>query len=266
IADRVVPAFALREGAHTPAGEETWAEEMARDRLRLRLFDDAAPKQVADVRAERVDLLAVAVQRQSEVLALGDPEISVEAALELSSLLLELRRELWVLPDLARKPRGADLGVVCVPLELARRPREARQTVVPVRDRIPRVFPALVLEARLLVAALVRDVAVPHQIRVLLAPLQWGARLVLQFADEPAIAGPALVLVQQDDVQRSYVGGAVGGRRRPLLERRELAVPHLVEDPSGILVAEVVDNRPLPVPERSQGRRCELGCERQSPA
>src|SRR6266536_3779886 len=180
---------------------------MARDRLRLRLVDDAAPEQVSDVRAERIDLLAVAIQRQSEVLAVRDPEISVEASLELSSLLLELRRELWVLPDLAREPRGAPLGVVGVTLELARRPREPRQTTVSVRDGIPRVFPALVLKAGLLVAALVRDVAVAHQVRVLVDPVQCGARLVLQFVDEPAIAGPALVLVQQHDVQRRCVGG-----------------------------------------------------------
>ena len=37
---------------------------------------------------------------------------------------------------------------------------------------------------------------------------------------------------------------------RPFLERRHLPVAHLVEDPAGILVAEVVDAAALPVAER----------------
>jgi hypothetical protein len=50
---------------------------------------------------------------------------------------------------------------------------------------------------------------------------------------------------------------------RPLFERRHLAVPHLVEDPAGVLVAEVVGPHALPVAERDQRRRGKLRRERQ---
>ena len=146
-----------------------------------------------------------------------------------------------VLPDEPRQPRAADLRVVGVALQLAGRPREARQPAVAVRDRVPRVLPALVLEAGLLVAALVPDVAVALEVGVLVDPGERRARLVLEVAHELAVARPALVLVQQHDVERRRVGAAVVGRVRALLERRHLAVAHLVEDAARILVAEVVD-------------------------
>ena len=146
-----------------------------------------------------------------------------------------------ILPDEPRESRAADLRVVGVPLQLAGGPGEARQLAVAVRDRVPRVLPALVLEAGLLVAALVPDVAVAPEIGVVVDPGERRARLVLEVAHELAVAGPALVLVEQHHVERRRVGAAVVGRVRALLERRHLAVAHLVEDPAGILVAEVVD-------------------------
>jgi hypothetical protein len=73
------------------------------DRLGLRLVDDAAPEQVAVVRGERVELHTIAVEREREVLVVRDPEVAVEAALEVGRLPLELVRERGVLPDLARE-------------------------------------------------------------------------------------------------------------------------------------------------------------------
>jgi hypothetical protein len=49
---------------------------------------------------------------------------------------------------------------------------------------------------------------------------------------------------------------------RPLLERRHLPVAHLVQDPARILVAEIVQADALPVAERAQRGRRELGGER----
>ena len=49
---------------------------------------------------------------------------------------------------------------------------------------------------------------------------------------------------------------------RPLLEGRHLAVAHLVQDAPRVLVAEVVQAHALPIPEREQRRRRELGRER----
>ena len=50
---------------------------------------------------------------------------------------------------------------------------------------------------------------------------------------------------------------------RPLLERGQLAEALLVEDPPRVLVAEVVDTRPLPYPELMQRGRRQLGRERE---
>ena len=89
------------------------------------------------------------------------------------------------------------------------------------------------------------------EVRVLVDPAQRCARLDLELAHERAVARPALVLVEEDDVQRRCIDRSVVRRVRTLLERRHLAVAHLVEDPPRILVAEVVDPHALPVAERA---------------
>ena len=50
---------------------------------------------------------------------------------------------------------------------------------------------------------------------------------------------------------------------RSLFERSHLPVTHLVQDPARILVPKIVQTAALPVTEREQSRRCELGRERQ---
>ena len=112
---------------NAPAGEEPRSQELCRDRLGFGLVDDAAPEQVAVVRGQRVDLVALRVEREGEVLAVRDPEVAVEAALEVGGLLLEPVGERRVLPDEARQAGAAHLRVVGVALELARRAREAGQ-------------------------------------------------------------------------------------------------------------------------------------------
>ena len=93
--------------------------------------------------------------------------------------------------------------------------------------------------------------------------LQRSARLELEITDQLPITGPTLVLVEQDDEQRRGVGAAVVRGVRTLLERGELAVTHLVEDPARVLVAEVVGPRALPHPEFRERRRGKFGRERQ---
>src|SRR5436190_2312297 len=263
VADRVVTALAVGKRPHAPAREQARPHQVSHDRLRLRLVDDAAPQEMAVVRCERVHLLAFLVQRQGEKLVVLDPEVAVEPPLQGCGFLLQLPGELLVLPDETCEPRTAHLGVVRVALELACRTWKARQPAVAVGDRVPRVLPALILEPRLLVAPLVRDVAVPLEVGVLVDPVQRSASLVLELAHELRVAGPPLVLVEQHDVERRGVRIPVVGRMRPLLECRELAVTHLVQDPPGILVPEVVHPRSLPLTERAQGRRGQLGRERQ---
>ena len=171
VADGVVAALASCERAHAPPGEEPVAAEVAHDGLGLRLVDDAAPEEVAVVRRERVDLAAVGVEGDREVLAVVHPEVAVEASLEVGGFLLEPVGEGWIVPDEAGQARAAHLGVVGVALELAGGPREAGQRAVAIGDRVPGVFPALVLEAGVLVAPLVGDVAVALEVCVLVDPV-----------------------------------------------------------------------------------------------
>src|SRR5262249_48058328 len=109
VTDRVVPTFALRERSYAPAGEESGSHKLARDRFRLRLVDDPAPEEVADVRRERVDLAPVLIECKREVVAVLDPEVAVEAPFQVGGLLLESIRELRVLPDMPRQARAAHL-------------------------------------------------------------------------------------------------------------------------------------------------------------
>src|SRR5580692_7107995 len=102
------------------------------DRPRFRLVDYPAPQQVAVVGSQRIYLAAVVVEGYREVLAVLDPEVAVEAPLEIRGLLLQMLGERRVLPDLAGEAGTAHLGVVGIPLKLAGRAREPRQITVPV--------------------------------------------------------------------------------------------------------------------------------------
>ena len=81
---------------------------------------------MAVVRGQRIDLLALVVEAQREVLAVLDPEVAVETPLEVGRLPLQLVGERRILPDVARQAGAAHLRVVGVALELAGRTREAR--------------------------------------------------------------------------------------------------------------------------------------------
>ena len=78
-----------------------------------------------------------------------------------------------------------------------------------------------------------------------------------------SVSGPALVLVDQDDEQGRRVGRTVVRRVGLLLEAGGLAVPQLVQDLAGFLVAEVVHPVPLQAGQHQQGRRDQLRQERQ---
>ena len=84
IADRVVAGLALGQRSHAPARVQPRPHQVADDRLRLRGVDDAAPQEEPVVRRERIDLAAVGVEGDREVPAIGQPEVAVEAPLEVA--------------------------------------------------------------------------------------------------------------------------------------------------------------------------------------
>src|SRR5262245_3170199 len=110
----------------------------------LVIIDDSAPEEVADVGRQRVDPSFLSIEREREILAVWEPEISIESTLELGGLALQPRRQLGILPNLARQARAAHFRVIHVALNLAGRPRKWRELSIGKEDRVPRVLPALV--------------------------------------------------------------------------------------------------------------------------
>ena len=187
VADRVVPPLALGERAHAPAREQprphrdgratAFAFDLSTMPLHSRwpLFDASASTWLPSASSASAKYSPSSTQKSR-----------LKRRFRSAACFSSVVGERGVLPDLAREPGAAQLGVVRVALELARRAREAGQAAVAVRDRVPRVLPALVLEPGLLVAALVRDVAVALEVGVLVDPVQRGPRLVLEVAHELA--------------------------------------------------------------------------------
>src|SRR5207237_10920638 len=120
------------------------------DAIDARRGDDSAPEEVADVRAERVDLALLAVERERVVAAaLVTPERLVEPALELVGLGVEASRKLAVTPHLASELRDPAFRVVDVSLHLARRDGRLRDRAVVEALRVVGVLPGLDVEASL---------------------------------------------------------------------------------------------------------------------
>ena len=126
------PAVGRRHRPHAPARPEIRAHQPVDDGVDAVRRDDAAPEQVADVRAERVDLPLVAVEREHvEAAALVGPERLVEAVAELVGLAVEPLGELALAPDLPGELGHALLRVVDVSLHLDGRDRRLRDASRP---------------------------------------------------------------------------------------------------------------------------------------
>src|SRR5262245_16641922 len=119
VADRIVAALRGRHRPYAPARKQSVAHQMLGAGLGLVIVDDAAPQEMANVGRERIDPSLLAVEPQGKEAALRDPKVLVKALLQQGGLLLERVRPRCIAPHVAREPGGAQLGVVCVALELA---------------------------------------------------------------------------------------------------------------------------------------------------
>ena len=61
IANRVITALAFGHGAYSPTRIELGAHQVAHNRLRLVLLDNATPEQVPDVGGQRINLSPVTI-------------------------------------------------------------------------------------------------------------------------------------------------------------------------------------------------------------
>ena len=258
IRERVVAGVARGHGAHAPTGPELVSHQLVDDRVDAFRRDDAAPEQMADVRAERVDLPLVAVERQRVVAAaLLDPEGLVEAVTQLGCLALEAIGELAVTPYVTRDIDEPSFRVVHVTLHLAWSDRRLCQRAVVKALRIPRVLPGLVVEPTL-GPALVLDEPVAVAVSVLVDPFEREQRRLFQVTDKGSVVGPAPHLGEQDQVERGRVDGPVVALEP---DAGSLAVPDLVHDLAWLGVDGRVFLFRLQLGQHLEGRACQLGAE-----
>src|SRR5690606_8302566 len=149
-----------------------------------------------------------------------------------------------------------------VPLDLAAGPRQRRQRAVGVRDRVPRVLPRLVDQTGLRIAGLVLDVPVAVEIAVLLQPGHGGSSRLLQPSHRGRVAGPALVLIEDDEEKRRGIRGPVVRRVWTLAEVSQLTIAQLMQDLARLRVPEVVNLDRLVRTEGEQGGPGQLWYER----
>src|SRR5664279_6001139 len=82
IADGVVGGHGRRKGSDSPPGEHLIGHEVRRDASGLVGVGDSCPEEVADVGRERVDLVLVLVECDSEPSLVRKPKPLVEARFE----------------------------------------------------------------------------------------------------------------------------------------------------------------------------------------
>src|SRR5712691_2420692 len=115
------------------------------------------------------------------------------------------------MPELTSETRTAHLGVVNVALNFASRTRQTREGAIGEQDGVPGVFPALVLQPRLLVAAAVLDIAIAITVPVIVDPGERSPGFHLKLPYKCSVARPALHLIEQDEEERSGVGSSIVG-------------------------------------------------------
>src|SRR5207244_11534313 len=135
----------------------------------------------------------------------------VELTLQIGCILLQAVGEFSIMPELTSETRTAHLGVVNVALNFASRTRQTRECAIGEQDGVPGVFPALVLQPRLRVAAAVLDIAIAIAVPVIVDPGERSPGFHLQLPYQCSIAGPALNLIEQDEEERRGVGSSIVG-------------------------------------------------------
>lgn len=232
IRQRMVGGLAGGECAHAPAGEEVRFEEPAAHQLAVLLVQQARPQQMTRVRGERVDMAAVAVQRQRGEGVFTHPEVPLEPVAEVGGGLFQERRVDLVAPDRAGQQRGAAQRVVRVSLGARRHHRPGRAAAVGRTDGAGGVLPVLVGEAAAVRA--VDEIAARGQPAVVQHPADRRTGVGLQPAGQRHITGPLGVRAEEHQEQRRRVHRTVVAPVRHLPEVRQLAVPHLVHDLAGL--------------------------------
>ncbi len=149
------------------------------------------------------------------------------------------------------QPRHRALGGVDVALHLGERDRRVGRAAVGVADRVARVLPALVEQAKPRAAA-VLDEPVAVEVAVAVDPVERRQRVRPQALEQLVVAGPGVDLAEDDEPQRRRIDRAVVGVVRGLPGSGHLAGPQLVEDLARLGVVPRVVGRGLQAGEDGQ--------------
>src|SRR5690349_8838591 len=133
-------------------------------------LDYPTPEQVPDIGGQGINPAFFPIKRQGKKLLLRNPEISVESMLKVSGFFLQPVRSLGIFPEITGQPGTTTLRVINIALDFAGCDGLRRQRSIGKENGIPRVFPALVFDSGLLVAALVFHVPVTIPVAIVIDP------------------------------------------------------------------------------------------------
>ena len=191
-----------------PAGEQLRRHEPASDRRRLvTVGDDAGPQTVPHVRRDRIDRALVPVERDRERLPVGEPEVLLEACLEVVGPRVAGRRRRFITVRIGHRGGGPP-GCVGVGLDLGDRDGGMGEPSVGEADRVVGVLPSLVPE-RSRPCGRVLDVAVTIGIPRALEPRERRLHGGPERLDLLGGRAPAPQLVDEHHEQGRDVRGAV---------------------------------------------------------
>ena len=246
--------------ADAPAAREVGLAEAARGGAAVRVRCGAGPEHVPGVRNDVGDEALAAVERLRIKGPVGHPERALEFLSDLLGASGELGgpRRVALRDDLGERAHRLDR--VC--LHLDRRQRALGPPALRVQVAVAGVLPDLVGDpGRSLALELDEEVAV--EIAALFHPFERGADARLEISDEIALGHPARGLGREPHEERRRVDRAVVRRAEGAAGPHDLALPDLVRDPSGLLVALGHVARALVVGELSQHRGREVAAQRQ---
>ena len=207
--DRVEALGARRQRADPPAAEQLGAEQRRGHPSRPIRGRDAAPQQVSGVGLDGVDRALLAVERHR--IGAGDlqPERRFDARPKPVGCGLEAPGQV-VLTAQPSQSRQLPSGPIGVALDLDERERADRRPAVPEPDGVGRILPAVARQRAGVAGAVFHEAIAVENRRARSSHCRQASACGQSRSSRSAVAGPALVLAEQDQPQRRGVHRAIG--------------------------------------------------------
>src|SRR5919199_5073159 len=212
----VVGPVVGRQGADAPAAEHVRPEHALDHRARVLRIDDAGPQRVRGVGRDAAGKAPIGLAAERVVPLLRQPELAVEARVQVPRLLAQPLGAHAVAVALEQLGHAAP-GQVDVALDLGQGDGRLGQLAVLQDDAVARVLPALVPGAAPGPRPVV-DEPVAVGVAELVDPGQRATDVVAQLPEQVEAAGPRRVDAEQDEELRRRVDAAEVGRLRDLAQ------------------------------------------------